>query len=62
LRRQGESPRRPDGVLWTLFLYEMRMLLRDRRTLLITVVAPLVLFPVLILVMRSVDRNEAVRL
>jgi len=54
----------PNGgsVLWTLFAYEMRMLLRDRRTLLIAVVAPLILFPVMIFSMRSVERAEERRL
>jgi hypothetical protein len=35
MKRSGEA-----GVLRTLFEYEMRMLLRDRRTLAIAVVAP----------------------
>jgi len=63
----GASPsggRAPNGgsVLWTLFAYEMRMLLRDRRTLLIAVVAPLILFPVMIFSMRSMERAEERRL
>lgn len=48
--------------LWTMFRYELRMLLRDTRTILITVVAPLVLFPVVIVAMRAVERNETRRL
>lgn len=50
------------GVLWTLFRFELKRLLRDRRMILIAVVAPLVLFPVLILVMRAVEESEARRL
>jgi len=49
-------------VLATLFRYEMKMLLRDRRTVFFAVVAPLVLFPVLLLAIRSLERSEAVRL
>jgi sodium transport system permease protein len=49
-------------VLATLFRYEMKMLLRDRRTVFFAVVAPLVLFPVLLLAIRSVERSEARRL
>jgi sodium transport system permease protein len=57
MKRSGEA-----GVLRTLFEYEIRMLLRDRRTLGIAVVAPLLLFPIMILVMRAVERSEARRL
>ncbi|HMB70921.1 MAG TPA: hypothetical protein VKU85_16520, partial [bacterium] len=49
-------------VLATLFRYEMKMLLRDRRTVLFAVVGPLVLFPVLMLAVRTVDRSESRRL
>ena len=49
-------------VLATLFRYEMKMLLRDRRTVMFAVVGPLVLFPMLMLAVRSVDRSEARRL
>ena len=41
---------RAQGVLGTLFAYEIRMLLRDTRTILIAVVAPLIIFPTYILV------------
>jgi len=53
---------RDHGVLATLFLYEMKRLLRDTRMILIAVVAPLVLFPFIIFVMRSVERSEERRL
>jgi ABC-type Na+ efflux pump permease subunit len=47
------------GVLGTLFRHEIRMLLRDTRTILITVVAPLVIFPLYIVMMNVVaDREE----
>ena len=50
------------GVLATLFLYEIKRLLRDTRMILIAVVAPLVLLPLAIFVMRSVERSENRRL
>ena len=50
------------GVLATLFLYEIKRLLRDTRVMLIAVVAPLVLFPLLIFVTRAVERSEERRL
>ena len=50
------------GVLATLFVYEIKRLLRDTRTILIAVVAPLVLFPFIIFVMRTVERSEQQRL
>jgi len=46
------------SVFGTLFLNEIRMLLRDTRTVLIAVVAPLVMFPAYILVMDHVDNRE----
>ena len=49
-------------VLATLFQYEIKRLLRDTRMILIAVVAPLVLFPFIIFVMRSVERSEQRRL
>ncbi|MGD2067277.1 MAG: ABC transporter permease subunit [Gemmatimonadota bacterium] len=45
-----------------LLLYELKMLLRDTRTVLITVVAPLVLFPAFLYISRSVERSEERRL
>jgi sodium transport system permease protein len=50
----GKGP----GVLGTLYRYELRMLLRDTRTILIAVVAPLVLFPLMILISRAVERRQ----
>ncbi len=50
------------GVLATLFRYEIKRLLRDTRMILIAVVAPLVLFPFIIFVMRMVERTEERRL
>ena len=50
------------GVLATLYRYELRMLARDSRTLLIALVAPLLLFPALILISRAVERREERRI
>ena len=50
------------GVLTTLFVYEIKRLLRDTRMILIAVVAPPVLFPFIIFVMRWVERSEQRRL
>ena len=47
-----------EGVFGTLFLNEIRMLLRDTRTILIAVVAPLVMFPAYILIMNYVENRE----
>jgi sodium transport system permease protein len=49
-------------VLGTLYRYELRMLARDTRTLLIAIVAPLFLFPAMILVSRSVERRDQRRI
>lgn len=57
-RRRG----RPRGVLATLYLYELRMLARDTRTLLIAVGAPLFIFPVMVFVTRGVERREQRRI
>ena len=46
------------GVLGTLFRHEIRMLLRDTRTILIAVVAPLVIFPLYIVLMNFVEDRE----
>lgn len=54
----GGSRPRNGGVLATLFRYEMKMLLRDKRTILIAVVAPLVLLPAYILIMNFVESRE----
>ena len=57
----GARTRVGGGVLATLYRYELTMLLRDARTILIAVVAPLVLFPVLILMSRAVERRDQQR-
>ncbi|HEX7049550.1 MAG TPA: CPBP family glutamic-type intramembrane protease [Longimicrobiales bacterium] len=46
------------SILGTLYRYELKMLLRDRRTILIAVVAPLLLFPAIILVMRMAEERN----
>ena len=46
------------GVLGTLFRYEIKMLLRDRRTVLIAIVAPLIMIPAYILLMNFVESRE----
>ncbi len=53
---------RDRGVFATLFLYEIKRLLRYRRVIFIAVVAPLLLYPVMIFIMRRVDDSEARRL
>lgn len=53
---------RGGGVLATLYGYELRMLMRDTRTILIAVVAPLALFPVLIFVSRTVEERDRRRI
>lgn len=50
------------SVLATLFRYEIKRLLRDTRMILIAIVAPLVLFPLVIFVMRAVEKSEERRL
>ena len=62
MTQRGAGGGEGNGVLWTLFVYEIRMLLRDRRTLMIAVGGPLLLFPVLIFAMRAVERRETRRL
>lgn len=54
--------RRGVGVLGTLYRYELRMLLRDVRTILIAVAAPLVLFPFMLMVSRAVERRDQRRI
>ena len=46
------------GVLGTLFRFEIKMLLRDTRTILITIVAPLVILPAYILILRFVESRD----
>lgn len=50
------------GAFRTLLLYELRMLVRDTRTMLIAVVAPVVLFPVFLFVLHLVEEAEERRL
>jgi len=50
------------GVLATILRYELKMLLRDTRTVLIAIVAPLLILPVWILITRTVERVEERRL
>ena len=57
----GKRTRVGGGVLATLYRYELTMLLRDSRTILIAIVAPLVLFPALILMSRAVERRDQQR-
>ncbi len=52
------SDRPGRGVLGTLFRCEIRMLLRDKRTILIAVVAPIVIFPAYILILNFVESRE----
>lgn len=46
------------GVLRTLYGHELRMLVRDRRTVMIAVLAPLILFPIMIFGMRAIEERE----
>lgn len=45
-------------VLKTLYRHELTMLVRDRRTILIAVLAPLILFPIMIFGMRAVEERD----
>ncbi|MDX1494036.1 MAG: ABC transporter permease subunit [Longimicrobiales bacterium] len=49
-------------MTWTLLRNELRMVLRDTRTVLIAVVAPLVLFPLMIFALNWVEDRETERL
>ena len=62
MKKGGPEEEQSSGVQWTLLRYELRMLLRDRRTLVIAVGGPLLLFPLLILALRWVERRETRRL
>lgn len=58
-RGGGETgPEREASGLITLLRYELLQIARDRRTLLIAVVAPLVVFPLLILLMRWTEERR----
>ena len=58
----SEGRSRDRQVLATLFRYEIKRLLRDTRMIIIAVWAPLVLYPLLIFVMRAVEKSEERRL
>lgn len=49
-------------MTWTIFRNELRMVLRDTRTVLIAVVTPLVLFPLVIFATNYVEDRETERL
>jgi sodium transport system permease protein len=49
------------GSLGTLFRYELKMLLRDKRTIFFSVVLPLILLPGLFLIMRFTERQAEER-
>lgn len=49
------------GSVGTLYRYELKMLLRDRRTILFSVVLPLVILPVFILIIRFTDTRAEER-
>src|SRR5690606_20184401 len=56
-------PRSLDAsVLRTLYRHELRMLLRDRRTILVAVLAPLLIFPLLIWVTRYAEESRVEQL
>jgi sodium transport system permease protein len=59
--RSGGSTRRR-RVLATLLGLELRLLLRDKRTIFIAVILPLLLYPAIILIMRAVGRAGRERL
>ncbi len=48
--------------VFTLFRYELKMLLRDTRMILITVVAPIIILPAFILITKFVEEREEERL
>ena len=54
--------KRSRGALRTLFIFEMKMLLRDRRTVLFSVLLPILIFPAMILIMNVVERERTDRL
>ncbi|MDP2959162.1 MAG: ABC transporter permease subunit [Longimicrobiales bacterium] len=61
-RSSGPGGGGPVNALWTLFRCEIRMLLRDTRTVIIAVVAPLVMFPLMILITDRVEKRDQRRL
>lgn len=50
------------GVLGTLFRFEIKMLLRDRRTLIVSVVLPVVILPGILLISRKVEKAQKRRI
>ncbi len=46
------------SVLGTLFRYELKMLLRDRRTIIVSIVLPVILFPLIILVSHLMEERR----
>jgi sodium transport system permease protein len=49
------------GILRTLYRYEMKMLLRDRRTIFFSVILPLILIPGMIFIIRYSERRAEER-
>lgn len=49
------------GSLGTLYRYELKMLLRDRRTLFFSIILPLILLPVLIFIVRFAEEGAQER-
>ena len=50
------------SIVWTIFWKELRDTLRDRRTLVVMILLPVVLYPVLILVLGQVTVSQQARL
>ena len=50
------------AALRLLFIHEMRMVLRSRRTIVTSLVLPAVLMPIMILGARYVQREQTIRL
>ncbi len=50
------------SALGVLFRNELRMLLRDTRTMLIAVLAPLILFPVMAFILNAVEKRDVERI
>ena len=49
-------------ILATLFGLEIRLLLRDKRTIVLAVVVPLIIFPGMILLMRTIEKSQQEKL
>jgi sodium transport system permease protein len=50
-----------NGILGTLYRYELKMLLRDKRTIFFSVILPLILIPGMIFIMRYSERRAEER-